>query len=101
VPAFFEELEKHSVPVLIFSAGIAELIEAIMAHFLERKFTNTHIISNHIITDNNGFITAFEYPVIHTFNKNEMSISHDRTTTWFKSLWTRPNVILLGDSLGM
>jgi len=100
VPTFFIELEKNAVPVLIFSAGIAELIQAIMMHHLERVFQNAHVISNHVITDPSGLVTGFAVPVIHTFNKNEMSVSHNKTTTWFSSLEARPNVILLGDSLG-
>jgi len=100
VPTFFNELEKHSVPVLIFSAGIAELIQAIMVHHLDRVFQNAHIISNHVIADPSGLVTGFSDPVIHTFNKNEMSVSHNKTTTWFSALDTRLNIILLGDSLG-
>jgi len=98
--AFFELLERAEVPLLIFSAGIAELIDRVILHFMKKTYSNAHVVSNHVKTDKDGLIIGFAEPVIHTFNKNEMSISHSKTTTWFESVSHRQNVILVGDSLG-
>jgi len=100
VPKLLEELDKNDIPVLIFSAGIAELIEEIMKHFIGSTYSNVHVVSNHIKTDREGTIIGFMDPLIHTFNKNEMSIAHTKASTWFESLEHRNNVILVGDSLG-
>ena len=40
---------------------------------------------------------AFNDKLIHSFNKNEQEI-HD--TAYFQTILSRPNVILLGDTLG-
>jgi len=100
VPSFFQVLEDNTVPLLIFSAGIANIIEVIVRHFEGRLPKNMHVVGNHVITDEQGVIVAFAEPLIHTFNKNEMSVAHDKTATWFNKITEKKNVILLGDSLG-
>lgn len=58
---------------------------------------SSHIVSNFINYDNDGKLISFSEKLIHSFNKNEQEI-HD--TPYFQSILTRPNVILLGDTLG-
>eukprot|EP01125_Pyxidicula_operculata_P005807 TRINITY_DN2026_c0_g1_i3.p1 TRINITY_DN2026_c0_g1~~TRINITY_DN2026_c0_g1_i3.p1 ORF type:complete len:254 (-),score=69.43 TRINITY_DN2026_c0_g1_i3:109-870(-) len=100
VKEFLDELEKSDVPLLIFSAGIADTIDVIIKVKYGRVHSNVHVIGNRIISDENGLIVGFHEPLIHVYNKNEISVSHDHSATWFGSVEKRKNVILLGDSLG-
>uniref|UniRef100_A0A6B2LC94 5'-nucleotidase n=1 Tax=Arcella intermedia TaxID=1963864 RepID=A0A6B2LC94_9EUKA len=100
VHSFLESTSKNSVPVLVFSAGIGDLIERIFVHFEGRLHQNVHVVSNRVQTDENGIIVDFKEPLIHVFNKNEMALSHRSTASWFESVSHRKNMILLGDSPG-
>jgi len=97
---FFQSTEISDVPVLIFSAGIKELIDHIMNHFQGKLYKNVHVVSNQLSIDEHGFIVGFKDPLIHVFNKNEVAVSHDTGSNWFKSVSHRKNMILLGDSPG-
>lgn len=60
------------VPVLVFSAGLGDTICAVLKN--EQVFLpHIKVVSNYINYDENGFVNGFcpEYPLIHTFNKNE------------------------------
>lgn len=80
---FIEALDAHNIPLVIFSAGIGNIIE----YFLQQKLgaipRNTHFISNMILFDEDDNACAFSEPLIHTFCKNssviqkETSFFHD------------------------
>ncbi|CAF1263656.1 unnamed protein product [Rotaria sordida] len=100
VHEFIIDLLHSETPILIFSAGLGDVIE----FFLEKEIpdfkhnhASSHIVSNFINYDNNGKLLSFNDRLIHTFNKNEHEISD---TPYYQTILTRPNVILLGDSLG-
>jgi len=93
-------LEENEIPLLVFSAGVANLIEKIFIHLEGRIYKNMLIVGNRVITDEKGIIIAFKEPIIHVFNKNEMALSHDGTGAWFETVSHRKNMILFGDSLG-
>jgi 5'-nucleotidase len=72
--------------------------------FLEKEIpefkhnhASSHIVSNFIEYDSNGNLKRFSKKLIHSFNKNEHEI-HD--TPYYQSILNRPNVILLGDTVG-
>jgi 5'-nucleotidase len=88
--------EEENIPVLIFSAGLADVILQIMI-LNDLWLPNMHLISNKMIFNEDGICIGFKEPLIHVFNKNEASVVH---TTHFSSIQDRRNVILLGDSLG-
>uniref|UniRef100_A0A6B2LCX0 5'-nucleotidase n=1 Tax=Arcella intermedia TaxID=1963864 RepID=A0A6B2LCX0_9EUKA len=100
VHQFLEFTEKNSLPVLVFSAGVGDLIDKIFVYLEGRLHSNLHVISNRIITDSNGTITGWKDPMIHVFNKNEVALSHDSSSSWFESVSHRKNLILIGDSPG-
>jgi HAD superfamily hydrolase (TIGR01544 family) len=94
---FFYTLERYDVPLLIFSAGLGDIIQEWI--FQEcGSFKNMKVVSNFMTFDNNNQkITGFNKKIIHIFNKNEGVLLD---TIYEKQIKTRPNVILLGDSLG-
>ena len=63
----------------------------------KHNHASSHIVSNFIQYDSNGNLFSFNEKLIHSFNKNEHEI-HD--TSYFQTILNRPNVILLGDTLG-
>ncbi|XP_068440055.1 7-methylguanosine phosphate-specific 5'-nucleotidase-like isoform X1 [Clinocottus analis] len=93
---FFDHLTEQQVPLLIFSAGVGDVLEEVIRqnHVL---YPNVHIISNYMDFDQTGILRAFKGQLIHTFNKREGALSHAAGLT---ELQGRPNVLLLGDSLG-
>ena len=58
---------------------------------------SSHIVSNFIQYNDKGDLLAFNEHLIHSFNKNEYEI---HGTPYFQSIVNRPNVILLGDTIG-
>ncbi|KAL3523692.1 hypothetical protein ACH5RR_016526 [Cinchona calisaya] len=111
VVELFEFLEEKDVPVLVFSAGLADIIEEVFRQKLHRSFKNVRIVSNRMIFDQNGQLVAFKGKTIHVLNKNEHALDmatpvHDQTNdinglvednSFVKK---RTNVLLLGDHIG-
>ncbi|XP_045924574.1 7-methylguanosine phosphate-specific 5'-nucleotidase-like isoform X1 [Micropterus dolomieu] len=93
---FFDRLAEQQVPLLIFSAGVGDVLEEVIRQNLVFH-PNVHIISNYMDFDQTGVLTAFKGQLIHTYNKREGALSHAAGLT---ELQGRPNVLLLGDSLG-
>ncbi|KAK2186852.1 hypothetical protein NP493_186g00009 [Ridgeia piscesae] len=90
------ELHDHKVPVLIFSAGIGDIIERVMRQ-QSHMYSNIKIVSNYMDFDNEGTLIGFKGDIIHIFNKNEGAIHR---SDYFLDLAHRENIILLGDSMG-
>ena len=95
---FFKSLEDHQIPLLVFSAGRGDIIREWIEHECGRIYSNMKIVSNFMIFDEEtGVIKGFTEPLIHIFNKNESVLMG---TDFEKEIEKRPNVILMGDSLG-
>uniref|UniRef100_UPI0037E8625C 7-methylguanosine phosphate-specific 5'-nucleotidase-like isoform X1 n=1 Tax=Semicossyphus pulcher TaxID=241346 RepID=UPI0037E8625C len=93
---FFDRLAEQQVPLLIFSAGVGDILEEVIRQ--NRVFhPNVHIISNYMDFDQTGALQAFKGQLIHIFNKREGALSR---AAGLRELQGRPNVLLLGDSLG-
>ncbi|XP_072417305.1 kelch-like protein 11 isoform X4 [Chiloscyllium punctatum] len=93
---FFGELHKHGVPVLIFSAGVGDVLEEIIRQF-DVYHQNITVVSNFMDFDENGILKGFKGEIIHVYNKREGAL---RNTKHLQQLRSHSNVILLGDSLG-
>ncbi|KAM9716914.1 7-methylguanosine phosphate-specific 5'-nucleotidase-like [Menidia menidia] len=93
---FFDQLAEHQVPLLIFSAGIGDVLEEVIRQN-DVFHPNVHIISNYMDFDHTGVLRAFKGQLIHTYNKREGALSQ---AAGLKQLQGRPNILLLGDSLG-
>ncbi|XP_035467496.2 7-methylguanosine phosphate-specific 5'-nucleotidase-like isoform X3 [Scophthalmus maximus] len=93
---FFDRLVEQRVPMLILSAGVGDVLEEVIRqnHVFH---PNIHIISNYMDFDQTGVLQAFKGELIHIFNKGEGALSH---AAGLRELQGRPNVLLLGDSLG-
>jgi 5'-nucleotidase len=100
VQQFITELLRSETPILIFSAGLGDVIELFFEKEIpefKHNHESSHIVSNFIQYGSDGQLISFNDKVIHSFNKNEHEI-HD--TPYYQSILNRPNVILLGDMLG-
>ncbi len=93
---FFKELYKKNIPLLIFSAGVGDIIKG----YLESEgllYNNMHIISNFFNYDKKGIVRGYKSKIIHSFNKDEFAI---KGIKYFDMIKERKNTILIGDSLG-
>ncbi|TMW61991.1 hypothetical protein Poli38472_009484 [Pythium oligandrum] len=99
----FDVLADEDVPTLIFSAGLYDVIHAVLDKEYaktERKTLpkNVHVVSNMMRFDPTGLLVGFQGNIIHSLNKNA-SVVLD-TPFWKKcQLQKRENILLLGDSL--
>ncbi|KAM8844708.1 cytosolic 5'-nucleotidase 3-like [Spinachia spinachia] len=93
---FFNHLHEHSIPLLIFSAGIGDILEEVIRQ-AGVFHSNVKVFSNYMDFDESGVLRAFKGELIHIYNKREGALLN---TGHFQELRTRPNVLLLGDSLG-
>lgn len=98
---FFEKLKAEKIPLLIFSAGITDVLEEVIRQSGETiDHDLVHIISNRCIFNGpEQQLSGFEEPVLHVFNKKAEAFLD---TPYFHndSLVNRTNLILIGDSLG-
>ncbi|KAI8823504.1 pyrimidine 5'-nucleotidase [Fimicolochytrium jonesii] len=92
---FADLCAKMDVPLLVFSAGLGDAIEAVLKNKGMLK-PNVHIVSNMLRFDSKGVGVAFHEPLIHTFNKNEAAVGGP----YIEAIIGRTNVILMGDSIG-
>jgi len=100
-------LEKHHIPLLIFSSGIGDVIVGTLKNQNESNIkspidqhkihSNIHIISNFMKWSPDGKLIGFQGKPIHSLNKNEHSIPTN--SEYFKDVSKRANAILMGDSL--
>ncbi|CAI7924089.1 unnamed protein product [Closterium sp. NIES-54] len=67
-------LEAQGVPLLIFSAGLADVIEELLHQQLPRSFSNVRVVSNRMQFDESGRLIAFPGRIIHVLNKNEHAL---------------------------
>ncbi|XP_061906089.1 7-methylguanosine phosphate-specific 5'-nucleotidase-like [Entelurus aequoreus] len=93
---FFNHLNEHSIPLLIFSAGIGDILEEVIRQ-AGVFYSNVKVFSNYMDFDEAGVLRAFKGELIHIYNKREGALLN---TGHFQELRARPNVLLLGDSLG-
>lgn len=95
---FLNVLQKNSIPLLIFSAaglGISGL-----KYFFSRRglmSDNISFLANEFVWDENLKAVDVKEPIIHVFNKDETMASKFGISDKIKD---RPNILLLGDSLG-
>ncbi|TPX59319.1 5'-nucleotidase [Powellomyces hirtus] len=87
--------EELGIPLLVFSAGLGDVIEAILRKQNLLK-SNVEIVSNKLHFGPDKIADRFMGKIIHTFNKDEAVVEGP----YAKMIEGRANVILMGDSLG-
>ncbi|KAL6265418.1 hypothetical protein P5V15_002214 [Pogonomyrmex californicus] len=91
----FEKLYNKKVPIIIFSAGLGDIVEAILRYH-NALFDNVKVISN-FLKYNGNQLDGFKNDVlIHVYNKNECALEEDH----LKVLKKRQNVLVMGDTIG-
>jgi len=93
---FFNLINKKNVPLIILSASRGVLMELFLEKYNYMN-KNIHIISNYFEFDKKGNAIGSSKPLIHVFNKNEISVKH---LPIYNKLLKRKNIILLGDNIG-
>ncbi|KAM7538357.1 hypothetical protein Aperf_G00000067574 [Anoplocephala perfoliata] len=96
VPEFMTILNKHNIPIVIFSAGLGNVIELV----LEKEgllYDNVKIASNFMNFNEEGLLASFQSSIIHTFNKTfgSLALSNEDRKLFSK----KRCILLLGDSL--
>ncbi|XP_043498894.1 7-methylguanosine phosphate-specific 5'-nucleotidase [Polistes fuscatus] len=90
-----EKLNEANIPVLVFSAGLGDAVEAVLkCHKV--LFNNVKIISNFLKYNGNQIDGFKNKKLIHVFNKNEHALEQD----YFKVIEGRRHVLLMGDTTG-
>lgn len=93
---FLDYLSKRDIPIIFISAAPGDML----VEYLKQNnllHSNIHIISNLYNFDNNGKVIDVKKPIIHTFNKTEVTVKDYPIYSFIEN---RKNVILLGDSIG-
>ena len=94
---FLEFLDKHNIPLMIISSsGLGSVIPM----YLKREgmlYDNISVVANLFEFNEKGIVTKVKEPIIHSFNKSEVTLNH---LPIYRELLKRKNVLLLGDSLG-
>eukprot|EP01135_Chromosphaera_perkinsii_P007226 Nk52_evm34s745 gene=Nk52_evmTU34s745 len=94
---FFATLNEKSIPILIFSAGLGNVLQEVIVQRAQ-FYDNMNIISNWMeFDDATGDIKGFRGENIHVLNKNEFAVANSKVAD---DIHKRKHVILLGDSLG-
>lgn len=88
---FLTFLWKNKIPLIIISAGIGNFIEAFLKKY-DCYFDNIYVSSNKILFKN-GVAVGVGENIIHSFNKNEVSLPLEISN----KLKGRNQVLLLGD----
>jgi cytosolic 5'-nucleotidase 3 len=93
---FFNFLEKKEIPLVFLSAAPGDmLLEYLNSQGTLKK--NIYVLSNLYEFDFSGKAIRIKKPIIHTFNKGEISLKEH---PFFEKLSEKKNVLLLGDSSG-
>ncbi|AQK64127.1 uncharacterized LOC100284093 [Zea mays] len=111
VVELFEYLEEREIPVLVFSAGLADIIEEVFRQKLHKTFKNIKVVSNRMVFNEEGRLIAFKGKTIHVLNKNEHALDMaapvhgnpgdpNGSMDDYSLVKKRTNVLLLGDHIG-
>lgn len=97
IPQLFAYAHSHAVPFIVFSAGVGDVLQEVIAQKVGAMPVLSSVISNWMVFNDAGECADFTEPLVHMFNKND---SHLATTELYPELCKRPNVVVIGDSLG-
>ncbi|XP_076166650.1 cytosolic 5'-nucleotidase IIIB isoform X2 [Ptiloglossa arizonensis] len=91
----FEKLQSAGVPILVFSAGLGDIVELLLRN-QGVLFDNVKVISNFLKYEDGKLAGFKNKTLLHVLNKNEHVIEQE----YLKVLEGRKNVVLMGDHTG-
>ena len=89
----YGRLQAAGVPLLVFSAGLANVIEEVLEQKCGAIAPTTRVVANRMMFDKSGLLVSYSEPLIHMFNKNAAAVGPVEGPH-------RPCHLLLGDSMG-
>lgn len=92
---FFMKLQNARVPIIVFSAGLGDIVEAVLRYH-NALFDNVKVISNFLKYNGNQLDGFKNDMIIHVYNKHECALTED----YLKIFQKRQNVLLMGDTIG-
>ena len=95
VEDFLELSHSMNIPVVIFSAGVYNLIHGFLQK-INADFNNVHVVANIFKFDNSGNFVSTKGDIIHSLNKNFEELSH---LPVYSDLQGKKVAIVLGDSI--
>ncbi|XP_050451153.1 7-methylguanosine phosphate-specific 5'-nucleotidase [Cataglyphis hispanica] len=90
-----EKLYNARVPIVVLSAGLGDMVEAVLK-YNNVLFDNVKVISNFLRYKGNQLDGFNNDVLIHAYNKNECAVTKDYLTV----LGKRRNILLMGDTIG-
>ena len=96
---FLQRLHDEKIPLLIFSAGIGDIVEEVLlqqAADTNKLNDNITIVSNYIKWDDEGIMEGIKGDILHSSNKGAFAAS----LNYKDSVPGRNNILLLGDNVG-
>lgn len=99
VSDFFLACKQHTIPILVFSAGIADVLENVLSYHMNIHYIQPEVISNRCIFDAEGHIQGFQEPVIHVFNKRTADFMDHSPFFAREDRLTRKNLLLIGNMI--
>lgn len=99
---FLHLLKQQNIPILIFSAGIADILEEILSRSIPLPDRDIAVISNRCHFDGpNERLSGFDEPMIHVYNKRaSFYLQHEFFHRSDLQDGKRNHLLLFGDSLG-
>lgn len=95
---FLDFLHEHDIPLIVFSAsGCGEAVRMFFQK-IHKDYSNIFYVTNQFNWDENGRAISTKGIIIHSFNKDETIL--EEIPEVYRAIQSRPNVILLGDSIG-
>jgi len=94
----FALCHEHGVPLTIFSAGVADVLEEIVlqdAGYDLAAMPEAVVVANRALWREDGVIAGFAEPLVHAMNKCELPLP----AAVRRQLRSPPRLLLLGDSL--
>jgi len=93
---FLSFLAEKGIPIVFMSAAPGDMI----LEYLKQNsllYPNVHVVANRYKFNSRGRVISIQEPIIHTFNKTEITLEG---VPVYSELKKRKNVLLLGDSVG-
>ena len=91
---FLKDMYERSIPVIIISAGVGDIIEQALINE-KSNYENIYIYSNFLKYENEKIVGTKSKELIHPLNKNEIIMSDDLKA----KISDRKNILLFGNNL--